>query len=111
MTLEIKETDIFPKSTRSGRTSEELKQIISSLIESNSTGKTFIISNVEAGKKFNSLQQRIRTQAKKLGLKVMIHFNKETGELYYKSPSEETANNSVTAKQVKSVKTSAKTKS
>ena len=111
MTLEIKEVDTFPKSTRSGRVSEELQQIINSLMESSKTGKTFVISNVEFGKKFNSLQQRIRTQAKKMDLKVMIHFNKETSELYYKSPQQEKMNVDVTASQVKSVKTSNKTKS
>jgi hypothetical protein len=110
MALEIKEVDVFPKSTRSGRISEELQQIINSLTESSKSGKTFVISNVEQGKKFNSLQQRIRTQAKKMDIKVMIHFDKSTGELYYKCPSQEKAMTSVTAKEVKSVKTATKTK-
>lgn len=114
MTLEITTTDSFPQITRSGRTSAELQQIIDSLIESSNTGKTFIISNVEEGKKFNSLQQRIRAQAKKLELKVMIHFDKNESKLYYKSPLQSakmtTPTAEVTAKDVKSVKTSAKTK-
>lgn len=110
MAFEIKEVDVFPKSTRSGRTSEELQQIISSLTESSKSGKTFVISNVEQGKKFNSLQQRIRTQAKKMDLKVMIHFDKMTNELYYKCSSQEKDSVEVTAKQVKSVKTATKTK-
>jgi hypothetical protein len=109
MSIEIKEADTFPKSTRSGRTSEELKRIIESLIESNESGKTFVIDNVEAGKKFNSLQQRIRTQAKKLDIKVMIHFNKETGQLYYKCSTEKNEAADVKAKQVKSIKTATKT--
>lgn len=110
MALEITSVDNFPQITRSGRTSAELQQIIDSLIESSKTGKIFMISNVEQGKKFNSLQQRIRAQAKKLDIKVTIHFEKNDGKLYYKSPVEETVKNTVTAKDVKSVKTSTKIK-
>lgn len=114
MTLEITSVENFPQITRSGRTSAELQQIIDSLLESSKTGKTFAISNIEEGKKFNSLQQRIRAQAKKLELKVTIHFDRNENKLYYKSPLQ-TANMTefsaeVLAKDVKSVKTSAKTK-
>lgn len=113
MTLEITSVDNFPQITRSGRTSAELQQIIDSLIESSKTGKVFMIAKVEEGKKFNSLQQRIRAQAKKLDIRVMIHFDKTNNELYYKCAS---SNDSVSqmkadvkAKDVKSVKTSTKT--
>lgn len=108
MALEITSVDKFPQITRSGRTSAELQQIIDSLIESSKTGKVFMIANVEAGKKFNSLQQRIRAQAKKLDLRVTIHFDKNTNELYYQSPVENVEKPAVTAKEVKSVKTSSK---
>lgn len=115
MTLNIKTVDSFPQITRSGRTSAELQEIIDSLIESSKTGKTYMIENVEEGKKFNSLQQRIRAQAKKLELNVKIHFDKNTGSLYYMSPIKETVDSAVkkeiTAKDVKSVKTSTKTNS
>ena len=113
MTLNIKTVDSFPQITRSGRTSAELQEIIDSLIESSKTGKTYMIENVEEGKKFNSLQQRIRAQAKKLELNVKIHFDKNTSSLYYMSPIKETVDSTVkkeiTAKDVKSVKTSTKT--
>jgi hypothetical protein len=113
MTLNIKSVDSFPQITRSGRTSAELQEIIDSLIESSKTGKTYMIENVEEGKKFNSLQQRIRAQAKKLELTVKIHFDKNTSSLYYMSPIKEEVNvpvkKEVTAKDVKSVKTPAKT--
>lgn len=113
MTLNIKSVDSFPQITRSGRTSAELQEIINSLIESSKTGKTFMIENVEEGKKFNSLQQRIRAQAKKLELSVKIHFDKNTSSLYYMSPVKETvkeeAVSTVKAKDVKSVKTTSKT--
>ncbi len=113
MTLNIKTVDSFPQITRSGRTSAELQEIINSLIESSKTGKTYMIENVEEGKKFNSLQQRIRAQAKKLELSVKIHFDKNTSSLYYMSPMieavTETVNTSVKAKDVKSVKSPSKT--
>jgi hypothetical protein len=110
MALEITTVDNFPQITRSGRTSAELQQIIDSLVESSNTGKTFAISNVEQGKKFNSLQQRIRAQAKKLELKVTIHFDKNEGKLYYKSPMNDSMKKEVTSKEIKSVKTSDKIK-
>lgn len=108
MTLQITSVDSFPQITRTGRTSAELQQIVDSLIESSKSGKTFMIANVEQGKKFNSLQQRIRTQAKKLDLKVMIHFNKNEGNVYYKCAVVESDNSAVKAKDVKSVKTNSK---
>lgn len=110
MALEITSVDTFPQITRTGRTSAELQQIVDSLMESSKTGKTFVIANVEEGKKFNSLQQRIRTQAKKLELKVMIHFNKNERNVYYKCETVESADSVVKAKDVKSVKTATKTK-
>lgn len=111
MPLEITTVDTFPQISRSGRTSAELQQIIDSLIESSKSGKTFVIANVEAGKKFNSLQQRIRAQAKKLELRVMIHFDKNEGKVYYKSPVVNTKKTEVAAKDIKSVKSNAKTNS
>ena len=82
----IKPVDSFPKITRS-RASEELIAIIDTLKESATQGQIFSIENVEAGNQYNSMQQRIRTQAKKLGLKVMITFDKENSVLYYKATS------------------------
>lgn len=80
----IKPVDSFPKITRS-RASEELIAIIDTLKESAATGQVFSIENVEAGNQYNSMQQRIRTQAKKFGLKVMISYDKENTTLYYKA--------------------------
>lgn len=111
MTLNIKTVESFPQITRSGRTSAELQQIINSLLESNKTGQTFAIDNVEEGKKFNSLQQRIRAQAKKLELKVMIHFDRNTNTLYYKCPLDAQPKVAVTAKEVKAVNTKTKANS
>lgn len=111
--MNIKPVSHFPQITRSGRTSAELQSIINSLIESSKSGSPFMIEEVEEGKKFNSLQQRIRAQAKKLDLKVTIHFDKSERKLYYRVPAEESKEENVTkpitAKDVKSVKSSNKT--
>lgn len=82
--LIIKPVNSFPTITRS-RASEDLLQIIDSLNESAASGQIFSIENVEAGNEYNSMQQRIRTQAKKHGLKVMISFDKNEKTLYYKA--------------------------
>jgi hypothetical protein len=110
-TFNIKAVDSFPEITRTGRTSEELKMIINSLEMSSKTGTVFSIEAVEAGKKFNSLQQRIRSQAKKLNLRVTIHFDSNANTLFFKASSEAKvpSEKSVSAKDVKSVKTVSKT--
>lgn len=82
--INIKPVDSFPTITRS-RASVELQKIIDSLVMSANTGQIFSIDNVEAGNAYNSMQQRIRTQAKKHNLKVMISFDKSNNTLYYKA--------------------------
>lgn len=110
-TMNIKKVDTFPEITRTGRTSAELQMIIDSLNASAKNGEVFQIENVEEGKKFNSLQQRIRAQAKKLNLKVMIHFDRKTSSLFFKVPTQagKKVETAVAAKDVKSVKTNTKT--
>jgi len=84
--INIKPVDSFPTIARS-RASAELQQIIDSLVMSANTGQIFSIENIEAGNAYNSMQQRIRTQAKKHNLKVMISFDKSNNTLYYKASS------------------------
>ncbi len=113
--MEIKEASTFPVISRTGRTSAELQMIIDTLVLSGKTGKPFSIVNIEAGKKYNSMQQRIRAQAKKLGLNVEIHYDKPNTTLYFRVPvSSEIENvkkpNTVRAKDIKNIKTPVKTK-
>ena len=88
--MQIKETSNFPVICRSGRTSEELKNIIETLLLSSKNGKPYSINNIEFGNKYNSMQQRIRAQAKKLNLNVQIHFDKNNSTLYFRVPSKNT---------------------
>lgn len=83
-TFNIKKVDSFPEITRTGRTSAELQMIIEALHSSNKNGENFSILNIEEGKKFNTMQQRIRAQAKKLNYKVVIHFSRSESALYFK---------------------------
>ena len=69
--ISINKVDNFPELTRSGRVNTELQEIISALIESANTGSKFALSGVEPGKAYNSMQQRIRAQSKKLNFKVI----------------------------------------
>lgn len=111
-TMSIKKVDTFPEITRTGRTSAELQMIIDSLNASSKNGEAFQIENVQEGKKFNSLQQRIRAQAKKLNLKVTIHYDRKTTSLFFKVQTNDMNKTevSVAAKDVKSVKTNVKAK-
>jgi hypothetical protein len=101
--ITIKETENFPAVTRSGRVSAELQMIIDCLTSSAKDNKTFVIEGVDAGNSYNSMQQRIRTQAKKLGLSVKISHDRNTSELYFKASSPV---DTATATKAKSKKTS-----
>lgn len=83
--LNIETTDSLPPVRRGGgRPSAERKQIQDAL----NTFDTQIIKDVEAGNKYNALQQRIRQAAQSMGLKVKIVFRKHEdnlnlGDLYF----------------------------
>jgi len=83
--LNIETTESLPMVRRGGgRPSQERKQIQDSL----STLDIQVIREVEAGNKYNALQQRIRQAAQQMGLKVKIVFRKhednlEIGDLYF----------------------------
>lgn len=83
--LNIETTENLPPVRRGGgRPSQERKQIQDAL----STLDIQVIREVEAGNKYNALQQRIRQAAQHMGLKVKIVFRKhednlEIGDLYF----------------------------
>lgn len=104
MSINIQKVDKFPEISRSGRVSDELQMIIDALHESVKTGDKFCITGVEKGKPYNSMQQRIRAQAKKLGYNIVIRFDADSNRLFFKATvgTSDTAN--VDAKDVASVK-------
>lgn len=83
--LDIETTDTLPPVRRgSSRPSEERKQIQDALQKK----EVNIVKNVEAGNKYNALQQRIRQAAQSMGMKVKIVYRKhednpEIGDLYF----------------------------
>lgn len=81
----IQKVDHFPEITRDGRVSEELQAIIDALQDSAEKGEKFSIGGIDSGNAYNSMQQRIRAQAKKLNLKVTIRFDKNENNLYFKA--------------------------
>lgn len=83
--INIQKTEKFPEISRSGRVSEELQAIIDSLHESAKTGDKFCITGVVKGKAYNSMQQRVRAQAKKLGYNIVIRYEADTESLFFKA--------------------------
>ena len=83
--LNIETTEALPPVRRGGgRPSAERKQIQDAL----STFETQVVRDVEAGNKYNALQQRIRQAAASMGLKVKIVYrkhedNESVGDLYF----------------------------
>jgi hypothetical protein len=110
--INLTKVDTFPELTRSGRVSEELQAIITALTESANNGERFALSGVQAGKAYNSMQQRIRAQAKKLNYKVIIRFDATEQKLYFKASKMSNAtapvntSNDVKTSDIKSIKTS-----
>jgi hypothetical protein len=93
MTINMTKVEKFPEISRVGRVSEELQSIINNLHESAKTSQSFRIDNVIPGNAYNSMQQRIRAQAKKFGYRVMIRFKAEEKALYFRAskPNEKVA--------------------
>lgn len=84
MALKMNKVDSFPEITRAGRQSEDLQAIINALHESVNSGQRFSLS-VEPGNAYNSMQQRIRAQAKKFGYKIVIRYDSAKKELFFKA--------------------------
>ena len=86
MTLKINKVDRLPDIARSGRTSPELAMIIETLNNSVKSNQTYSLVGIKPGNAFNSMQQRIRAQARKLNLNVEIHYDKTNETLYFRVP-------------------------
>jgi hypothetical protein len=84
-TLKMNKVDTLPEIARAGRKSEELNMIIAALNESAKDGNSVRIDGIKAGNAYNSMQQRIRAQAKKLGYKIVIRFDSTTDSLFFKA--------------------------
>lgn len=108
MSINIEKVDNFPEISRSGRVSEELQMIIQALDMSVKTGDKFCIKGIEKGKAYNSMQQRIRAQAKKLGYNIVIRFDANDNTLFFKASAGIESETTVNAKEVTGMQTKAK---
>lgn len=84
-TIKINKVDSLPEIARAGRRSEELNAIIDALVQSAKTNTPFSLMGIKAGNAYNSMQQRIRAQAKKLGYKIVIRFDSAKETLYFQA--------------------------
>ena len=117
-TFKLNKVDTLPEISRAGRKSEELNMIIAALNESVNDGNPFRIDGIEAGNAYNSMQQRIRAQAKKLGYKIVISFDSTSKSLFFKATrvemnsikSVDTGKLTVKTSEIAGVKTKVKTK-
>lgn len=100
MTLKLTTVDKLPEISRSGRTSPELNMIIEALNNSAKNNQNFRLDGIEPGNAFNSMQQRIRAQAKKLGYKITIRYDSNGKVLFFKASK---STPSVSTKEVASV--------
>lgn len=100
MTLKLKVVDKIPEISRSGRTTPELLMIIEALNNSVKLNQSFRLDGIEPGNPFNSMQQRIRAQSKKLGYKIAIRYDSSEKTLFFKATK---LNTSVSVKEIPSV--------
>jgi hypothetical protein len=116
-TFMVNKVDKLPEISRAGRKSEELNMIIDALKQSVKGNAVFNIVGIKAGNAYNSMQQRIRAQAKKLGYKIVIRFDSVNETLFFQATSMSTEKitgvtadkNSVTSNEITGIKSKART--
>jgi hypothetical protein len=80
----INKIEDFPTIARKGRQTEEVVMVREALVESiKSNGQPFELSGITP-EDYNNWQQRVRTQAKRLGVNVEIRFNPESETLAFR---------------------------
>jgi hypothetical protein len=84
-TFTLNKVDSLPEISRAGRKSEELNMIIDALKQSANSNAVFSLMGIKAGNAYNSMQQRIRAQSKKLGLKIVIRFDSVNETLFFQA--------------------------
>jgi hypothetical protein len=118
--FKVNKVDSLPEISRAGRKSEELNAIIDALKMSANTNAVFNIVGIKAGNAYNSMQQRVRAQAKKLGYKIVIRFDSVNETLYFQASqggsdkgtttTDSTNKTTVSSKEVAGIKTASKIK-
>ena len=81
--MSIIKVDTLPEITRQSVASGLILEIREALNESFDTGQAFKIDDLFEDKDFHNMQQRVRTQARKLGLNATVRRAKEEHALYF----------------------------
>ena len=79
----ITKAERLPEITRQSISSELILEIRDALAESLDTGQAFKIDELFDDKTFHNMQQRVRTQAKKMGMNASVRRAKEDDALYF----------------------------
>jgi len=83
--VSINKINEMPVLTRKGRMTEEVIMVRDALTESkNNNSQPFELDGIESSQ-YNSWQQRIRSQAKRLGVNVELRFNSEESKLAFRA--------------------------
>jgi hypothetical protein len=83
--VSIKKIEDFPILTRTGRQTEEVIMVREALKASiDNDYEAFELEGIPKDN-YNSWQQRIRTQAKRLGINVEVRFSAENGTLAFRA--------------------------
>ena len=79
----ITKAEKLPEITRMSNASELILEIRDALKESLDSGQAFKIDELVDDKSFHNMQQRVRTQAKKMGINASVRRAKEEDALYF----------------------------
>ena len=79
----ITKAEGLPDITRITIASELILEIRDALLESAETGQAFKVDELIDDKTFHNMQQRVRTQAKKLGMNASVRRAKDEDALYF----------------------------
>ena len=81
--MSIIKVDTLPEITRQSVASGLILEIREALTESINNNQAFKIDDLFEDKDFHNMQQRVRTQARKLGLNATVRRAKEEHALYF----------------------------
>jgi|TARA_B110001454_G_C12414807_1_gene306774 hypothetical protein len=81
--MSIIKVDALPEITRQSVASGLILEIREALTESINSGQAFKVDDLFTDKEFHNMQQRVRTQARKLGLNTSVRRAKEENALYF----------------------------
>ncbi len=81
--MSIIKVDALPEITRQSAASGLILEIREALEESLDNGQAFKIDDLFEDKDFHNMQQRVRTQARKLGMNASVRRAKDENALYF----------------------------